>query len=642
MDDLHVSTDKTLGENGSPEFTAKGVEESRVALFFALVRHLSQERLKELMDLVREQSNEENVDAIADLFLLTFQTRNCRGGKGEKDLFYKMIIELSMFFPETVSSLMSLVPHYGSYKDWFKIVSLVTADNVDESVRTSMTPVVQTIMDLATKQLLSDKERLDNKPSSDALTRRSNISLLGKWAPREGKQFKKQARTLANKLFPNSKAPKKEYRKLVSLLNTELSTVEVAMSANQFDSIDPNAIPSKCLMKHRKAFLNEKINEPPQTQYEDENGNRHPTITSRVQCRKRLRKAMLQSGGKKLKGRQLFPHEIVEKMLMNPSKVSTLEKDLFQCQWDDIRQNTLDAMKEMAEKRNTLENGLNQESDHKSIDLGHLVPLVDVSGSMNGLPMNVAIALGILVSEISNPAFANRCLTFTSDPAWFEFNSTMSIFDKVEKLGGAPWGYNTDFEKATERILEVATNAKLSPEEIPDLIVFSDMQFDSAKSTKTSWETHHERIVRRFKEQGMKVCGNEWPAPHIIYWNLRSNTTGFPAQGDTPNVTMLSGYSPSLMKLLLDGEAVEEEEDLVVMDKNGNEVVIAPEKRMTKNPFTTLRKALDSEEYNMVRRVLSQSNEGLLRLYNPKEEMINDPITEEKKGEKGDENWEVI
>ena len=38
----------------------------------------------------------------------------------------------------------------------------------------------------------------------------------------------------------------------------------------------------------------------------------------------------------------------------------------------------------------------------------------------------------------------------------------------------------TNFEKAIDRVLEVATKHKLRPEDIPDLIVFSDMQFDQA------------------------------------------------------------------------------------------------------------------------------------------------------------------
>ena len=45
------------------------------------------------------------------------------------------------------------------------------------------------------------------------------------------------------------------------------------------------------------------------------------------------------------------------------------------------------------------------------------------------------------------------------------------------------------------------------------------------------------------------------------------------SQADTENVNMLSGYSPSLMKLLLDGESLGEEETWI--DENGDEVVNA-------------------------------------------------------------------
>ena len=120
-----------------------------------------------------------------------------------------------------------------------------------------------------------------------------------------------------------------------------------------------------------------------------------------------------------------------------------------------------------------------------------------------------------------------------------------------------------------EKILQVAVEAKLNPEDIPDLIVFSDMQFDVARSSATSWEIHHGRIVRRFKEEGLKICGKEWSAPQIVYWNLRGNTSGFPAQVDRDGVTMLSGYSPSLLKLLLDGQPMEIEEEGEIMEEDG-------------------------------------------------------------------------
>mmetsp|Transcript_7015 Transcript_7015/g.4151 ORF Transcript_7015/g.4151 Transcript_7015/m.4151 type:complete len:224 (-) Transcript_7015:70-741(-) len=201
----------------------------------------------------------------------------------------------------------------------------------------------------------------------------------------------------------------------------------------------------------------------------------------------------------------------------------------------------------------------------------------------------------------------------------------MSLYEKVQHLKRAPWGMNTNFEKATEMILKIAVDAQLEPEDIPDLIVFSDMQFDSARSHRNEeYETMHERIVRRFKEEGLRVCGREWPAPHIVYWNLRGNTNGFPVQGDTPNVTMLSGFSPSLLKLLLNGDPLmteEEEDDMVVLGEGGNT-------KKKKNPYTTVRKALDDEDYNLVRRVLSESDEGLLQFYEAPEDAILDPNEE--------------
>jgi len=607
----------TLGENGSAEYSATGVQESRVVLFFALVRDLNKERLKDLIHLVLNDASENKPEIVADLFILAFQTRNCRGGKGEKDLFYKMIIELVRIYPQTVQALLHLIPHYGSFQDWFKITSLATNNTTDTEVKLTMAPTVNIIMDLASEQLRKDMILLDNISSSDnkkgLVT--CGISLLAKWAPREKKQFKTQVQLLANKLFPDSKAPKKEYRQLLSRLNNAINTPEIAMSANKWDYIDfSSQVSSNCLMKNRKAFLNEKIDGPPPQEDELESGNRHTTNASRIQCRKRLRDTMLNPKVKKLKGRQLFPHEIVQKIQQNPYQLSTLEKDMFGCQWQDIISSVLAAAASKERSSHDIDSKIK-----RAVDLGQVVPIVDVSGSMQGIPMQVAIALGILVSEVASPAFANRCLTFHSEPSWVEFDPKTTLYDKVIKISAAPWGMNTDFEKATEKILEVAIKAKLKPDEIPDLIVFSDMQFDEASaqyscgqygysygqySSVDKWEPQHNRIVRRFKEEGMKACGKEWPAPHIIYWNLRGDTSGFPAQGDTPNVTMLSGYSPSLLKLLMAGEPLEEDE----VDDNG--IIVK-----AKIPFTTVRKALDDEDYDKIRKILSDSDEGLLQFY---------------------------
>merc|ERR1719399_1841785 len=154
--------------------------------------------------------------------------------------------------------------------------------------------------------------------------------------------------------------------------------------------------------------------------------------------------------------------------------------------------------------------------------------------------MEVAIGLGILVSELSAPAFRDRVLTFESSPTW------------VATVQAAPWGFSTDFAAACERILAAAEAAKLSPDEIPDLLVLSDMQFDQASGLNrgNTWETHLERLKRRFAEAGVRACGSPWACPRIIFWNLRANTVGFPAAPNAPNTQLLSGFSPALLKLV--------------------------------------------------------------------------------------------
>ena len=170
-------------------------------------------------------------------------------------------------------------------------------------------------------------------------------------------------------------------------------------------------------------------------------------------------------------------------------------------------------------------------------------------------------------------------LPFMKNPTWVSLEGLTCLKDKVVKTQAAPWGGSTDFNTALEMILRVAVEHRLSPEEIPDLIVFSDMQFNLAGQFG---ETMHDVIKRSFAEAGVEICGRPYPAPKIIYWNLRGDTRGFPVQANTPNTQMLSGFSPSLLKLLLDGEPMVVEE--VAEDGTVTQRKITPEE--------TLRKAL--------------------------------------------------
>jgi uncharacterized protein with von Willebrand factor type A (vWA) domain len=72
------------------------------------------------------------------------------------------------------------------------------------------------------------------------------------------------------------------------------------------------------------------------------------------------------------------------------TELSTLEKDLLYCQWDDIRGGVLEAMKKVKEEESE------DEVIGKVVDLGNVVPLVDVSGSMSGTPWKLPLHLAYL------------------------------------------------------------------------------------------------------------------------------------------------------------------------------------------------------------------------------------------------------
>ena len=250
----------------------------------------------------------------------------------------------------------------------------------------------------------------------------------------------------------------------------------------------------------------------------------------------------------------------------------------------------------------------------RPLGLSRLVCMADVSGSMSGTPMHVAIALGILVSEVCHPAFRDKVLTFSSDPVWHRLDHGAAFVDKVRSLASAHWGMSTDFAKAMRKIAEMVCSERLEQHDIPDLLVVSDMQFDQARfeggygdyfgygKVHSAWDTVYEEIAQLFHEVGMQVHGRPLSAPNIIFWNVRADTYGYPAAADQKGVMLLSGYSPALMKFILSGEM--EEEVAEALDGDGNVV----KTRRQVDPREALRRVLNDSGLDAVRTVLDSQN----------------------------------
>jgi hypothetical protein len=363
----------------------------------------------------------------------------------------------------------------------------------------------------------------------------------------------------------------------------------------------------------------------------------------RAACRDNFVKMLQEKGVSALKGKQLFPHQLVEEVLTPKSRdvfgrfsgveVSAAVSLVLNAQWEAVRTGLLEqvearkadlvraaapldhaeAVSEAARgctatwpgralfvAAEVLADAAVSAGASRPLGLSRLVCMADVSGSMSGTPMHVAIALGILVSEVCHPAFRDKVLTFSSDPVWHHLDHGAAFVDKVRSLASAHWGMSTDFAKAMRKIAETACSERLEQHDIPDLLVVSDMQFDEARfdGGYGGWDTAYEEIAQLYHEVGMQVHGRPLNPPNIIFWNVRADTYGYPAAADQKGVMLLSGYSPALMKFILSGEM--EEEVAEALDGDGNVV----KTRRQVDPREALRRVLNDSGLDAVRTVL--------------------------------------
>jgi hypothetical protein len=249
---------------------------------------------------------------------------------------------------------------------------------------------------------------------------------------------------------------------------------------------------------------------------------RCPESIDRVECAQHFNEHVQKAvkGEVEMKGKRVGMADFTKQAIDLIRNGSPVEFDLLNSQWRD----------------NSSQNGA----------LGKMIAMVDVSGSMDGDPMNVAIALGIRIAEKS--ALGKRVMTFSSTPTWVNLEPYTDFISQVEVVKRAPWGMNTNFYAALDMILDAIIENNMAPEDVQDmvLVVLSDMQMDSGDNCNK--QALYETMKAKYEAAGIRVHGTPYKPPHILFWNLRS-TSGFPALSNQPNSSMMSGFSPALLNL---------------------------------------------------------------------------------------------
>lgn len=591
---------RTYGENGMPELTVQGHGYVPLAYWEKCCRDMEQDmHNKFFKDCMAQARHENEPTKVVELFLMAMQTRDCRGGKGDRLPFYHMIQNLYSEYPVTTLSLVEIIPHYGYWKDLLLLVKHV---NTYPKERVDYSPLISKCYSVMGNAIIEDHAKLKSG--------NNDISRVGTWAPREKKEFDKKYNAvseLIKVMFPDIVGEKllgkdkKDvvhawnhakglYRSMISDLSKHLAIPEALMCADRWEEIEFARVTSLCLSRNMKAFLNEC--KDGSTRFHDKE--------NRIKCADNLIESLAD-----LKGAQLFPHELVQKVL-NDYNLSPRSKAVINAQWIQIRESIVKMAADMS-----------AELGQSQFKLSGMIPMADVSGSMMGLPLEVCIGLSILLSEITHEKFRNLIQTFSSDCRWEDLSDCHNFVDKVQKLRKAHWGMSTNFLLAMQLIANVVEKNGLSPEETPDLVVFSDMQFDAAykensyygRSSKpdSNWSTMFETITALFHELGMRMDGEPRTPPNIVFWNLRSNTVGYPVGATQPGVVTMSGYNPSLMKFFLSGQLQGEVEEIV--DEETGEV-FRVKNQIT--PLESFKKVMADSRLDLVRSKLALSQEGLL------------------------------
>lgn len=320
-------------------------------------------------------------------------------------------------------------------------------------------------------------------------------SLVAKWLPINSRKSVDQK--FLSHLRSYMKLTPKELRQKVVSQRKEL--VEVKMSAKQFDKIVYSHVPSRAMSVYRNAFRKH-----------DPEG-----------MAKFLEKAV--KGEVKVNASTLYPHEVTKKAMSYDAN----DRTLAEAQWKNLP----DFIK----------------GDCK------VLPIVDVSGSMNSKAygnytcMDISVSLGIYISERNKSTFKDLVLTFSQNPTFVSLADRATLYNKLEKVYRAPWGYNTDLEAAFEAILDLAVKQKAAQEDLPEyLLVLTDMQYDRSNSGVD--EGIMKTLKKMYKEAGYKL-------PKVIWWNIQdgSNSTT-PVKFDKEGTAIVSGASPSLLEAVLAGD----------------------------------------------------------------------------------------
>lgn len=416
-----------------------------------------------------------------------FYVRDAREGTGERDLFRNCLLELlKADFSDkdhVVDVIIEQTPEFGRWDDLLPLLDTEYADKV---------------IALFKKTLKDDMAKYKEGKS---------ISLLAKWLPSETASSKKTKR-YSKMVREALGASEREYRKTLSLLRAYLDVTEVKTCANDWGSIDYNAVPSKANIKYRNAFLKH-----------DEK-------------RRREFLAQLNSGDKSVKVNMsvTFPHEIVHGYVNRYGSSVQAYNDTLEAYWKALK---------------------------PCVGLKDTIVVRDGSGSMCSTVGNTSVAaltissaLAVYCSQFLSGTFKDKFITFSDKAKLIDLSKYGSLHTKLEKMYREDDWTSTNIENVFQLILDTAVESQLDPLDMPStVLIISDMEFNPAVGGRgmNGGSNVFRKMSAEFKQHGYLL-------PKLAFWNVNSRTKTIPCRINDNGVILISGFSTNVLKMVMNGE----------------------------------------------------------------------------------------
>ena len=325
-----------------------------------------------------------------------------------------------------------------------------------------------------------------------ALEAGGDISLLGKWLPSVNASNQETV-VMAKMIAKSFGLSDRDYRKALTGLRARIRIIENNLREKDY-TFDYSKQPSKAMFKYRKAFLRN-------------DGERYAAFMDKVD-----------RGEAKLHTGTLMPYELVERA--------------YDCSEEERR--SLDVTWRMLEDFTTDENAL---------------VAADGSGSMywgsKPMPAAVAQSLAIYFAEHNKGKFHNHFLTFSMTPQLAEIKGE-DFVEKVRYCRTFDECANTNLEAVFDLILQAAAENHVPRAEMPaKLYIISDMEFDHC--VKNSSMTNFENAKASYAAAGYIL-------PDLVFWNVDSRHEQQPVKENDRGVALVSGNSPRIFSMVMDGE----------------------------------------------------------------------------------------